>query len=136
MSRAPTRSLVRSVAQVAAVVAVAYTVAASVRYGLIEGDDLAPACERASPPGWCDLRMLVIQAFLHDAFGLASVGCAAIALWRRSRAFALLAVAVGTGGMVLYNFTWAGVGVIAGAMVLARLEDPRQQDREPEGHAR
>ena len=64
--------------------------------------------------------MLVIHAFLNDVFGRASVAFAALALWRRSAIAAYLALTVGTWGMMLYNFTWSGVGVLGGALALAR----------------
>jgi hypothetical protein len=73
--------------------------------------------------------LLIIRAFLHDVFGLTSVALAVIAAWRRSGTFAVAAVAVGTVGMVLYGFTWSGVGVLGGALVLARLQGQWQQDR-------
>lgn len=114
----------------------AWVAATWVRYGLIERDDLGPICDAVSSPWWCDARMLLIQAFVHDVFGLASVAGVILALWRRSRALAYLAVAIGVVGMVLYNFTWAGAGVIGGAMVLARHTRPRQQHGETEQHAR
>ena len=129
------RVLVRSIAMVAVAILGAYVAAAAVRYGLIEREDLGQLCEARLAPWWCHARMLVIRAFLHDVFGLGSVAFAALALWRRSRGLALLAVAVGTCGMVLYNFTWSGVGVIGGALALARLQGPWQQHGQPEGEA-
>lgn len=117
------------VARVAATMAVAYASAAAVRYGLVERDELGLLCDSAAAPWWCGLRLLVIQAFVHGVFGLASVALAALAVWRRSAVAATLAVAVGTFGMVLYGFTWSGVGVLGGALALARLQDGRQQDR-------
>jgi Fe2+ transport system protein B len=104
-------------------------VAAAVRYGFIEREDLGLLCQSATPPWWCGARLLVIQAFLHDVFGLASVALAAFAAWRRSAAAAILAAAIGTVGMVLYGFTLSGVGVLGGALVLARLQGQWQQDR-------
>lgn len=123
------RPAARAVARIAATVVVAYAAAAGVRYGLIERDELGLLCEAADSPWWCDLRLLVIRAFVHDAFGLSSVALAAFAAWRRSAVAATLAVAVGTFGMVLYGFTWSGIGVLGGALVLARLQGQWQQDR-------
>ena len=123
------RQAARATATIAATVVVAYAVAAAVRYGLIEREDLGLLCQGASPPSWCGLRLLIIQAFLHDVFGLASVALAAFAAWRRSAVAAVLAVAIGTVGMVLYGFTWSGIGVLGGALVLARLRGQWQQDR-------
>ena len=119
----------RVVATIAATVIVAYLVAAAVRYGLIEREDLGLLCDTAAAPWWCGLRLLIIQAFVHDVFGLSSVVLAAAAAWRRSGAVAILAVAIGTIGMVLYGFTWSGIGVLGGALVLARLQGQGQQQR-------
>ena len=129
-------AVVRTLLGVASVGVTAWLVATWVRYGLIERDDLGLICDVTPAPWWCDVRMLVIQAFMHDAFGIASVMCAVLALWRRSRPLAHLAVASGVVGIVLYNFTWAGLGVIGGAMLLARLHRPRQQHGKAEQHAR
>lgn len=119
----------RAILWIAATGVAAAAAAAAVRYGLVEREDLGLLCQSAVPPWWCGLRLLVIQAFLHDVFGLTSVGLAVFALARRSAAAAVLAVAVGTVGMVLYGFTWSGIGVLGGALVLARLQGQWQQDR-------
>ena len=119
----------RAIARIAATVVVAYAVAAAVRYGLIEREDLGLMCDSAGAPWWCSLRLLVIKAFINDVFGLTSVALAALAAWRRSAAAAILAVAIGTVGMVLYGFSWSGAGVLGGALVLARLQGQWQQQR-------
>jgi hypothetical protein len=59
------------------------------------------------------------------------VALAALAWWRRSEPAAWGAVAVGTLGMVLYGFTWSGVGVLGGLLLSARLQADRQQHRRP-----
>ena len=124
---------VRAIVLVVLAVVASFAVASAVRYGLIERDELGPFCDaQRSAPWWCGLRMLIIRAFLHDAFGLSSVALAAVALWRRSSLAAYLALVIGTWGMVLYTFTWSGVGVIGGALAIARLQGQRQQDRQPE----
>jgi hypothetical protein len=120
---------VRAVAWMAATVVVGYAIGAAVRYGLVEREDLGLICQSLAAPWWCDARLIVIRAFLWQVFGLASVLLAGYAAWRRSAPAATLAVAIGTFGMVLYGFTWAGIGVLGGAMVLARLQGERQQDR-------
>jgi hypothetical protein len=119
----------RTIARVAATVVIAYAAGAAVRYGLIEREDLGLICQSDAAPWWCDLRLLVIRAFLNQVFGLASVALAVVAAWRSSALAATLAVAIGTFGMVLYGFTWSGIGVLGGALVLARLQGQRQQDR-------
>lgn len=117
------RLLVRIVATVAA----ACVVAAILRFGLVEPDDLGLRC-RATALWWCDLRLLIVRAFLHGVFGFSSIALAAVAAWRRSTLAAHLALATGSMGMVLYDFTGSGVGVLGGVMVLAGLQRQRQQD--------
>ena len=119
----------RAILRIATTGVLAYAVAATVRYGVIEREDLGLLCQSATPPWWCALRLLVIQAFIHDVFGLSSVALAALAAWRRSTVAAILAVAIGTVGMVLYGFSWSGAGVLGGALVLARLQGQWQQQR-------
>jgi len=130
------RHAMRAFAQIVATVVVAYAIATAVRYGLVERDDLGSICQSAASPWWCDLRMLVIRGFLNDAFGRASLVLAALAIWRRSVVAATLAVAIGTFGMVLYSFTWSGIGVLGGALVLARLQGQWQQHAQAEQRAR
>lgn len=130
------RHATRAFVQIVATVVGAYALATAVRYGLVERDDLGSICQSAASPWWCDLRMLVIRGFLNDVFGRASVVLAALAIWRRSVIAAMLAVAIGTFGMVLYGFTWSGIGMLGGAMVLARLQGQWQQHAQAEQRAR
>jgi glycerol uptake facilitator-like aquaporin len=130
------RLATRAFVQIVATVVLAYAIATAVRYGLVERDDLGSICQSAASPWWCDLRMLVIRGFLHDVFGRASLVLAALAIWRRSSLAATLAVAIGTFGMVLYSFTWSGIGMLGGAMVLARLQGQWQQHAQAEQRAR
>ena len=81
----------RVIATVALAGIVAYIVAATVRYGLIEREDLGLLCDTPAAPWWCSVRLLIIRAFLHDVFGLTSVALAVIAAWRRSGTFAVAA---------------------------------------------
>jgi glycerol uptake facilitator-like aquaporin len=125
----------RAGARIVATVGVAYAIATAVRFGLVERDDLGSICQSAASPLWCDLRMLVIRGFLDDVYGRASLVLAALAIWRRSAVAATLAVAIGTFGMVLYSFTWSGIGLLGGALVLARLQGQWQQHAQSEQHA-
>jgi hypothetical protein len=124
-----------TIVRVGVLVLVAYAAAAAVRHGLIEREDLGPVCDAVPVPWWCGLRTLVIQAFINDVFGRASVALAALAVWRRSAIVSYVAIAVGTWGMTLYGFTWSAVGVLGGAMALARLQGKWREDREAEQEA-
>ena len=126
----------RAFVRIVATVVIAYAIATAVRYGLVERDDLGAICQSAASPWWCDLRMLVIRGFLNDVFGRASLVLAALAIWRRSALAATLAVAIGTFGMVLYSFSWSGIGMLGGALVLARLQGQWQQHAQSQQRAR
>lgn len=126
----------RTVAVVGLAAGAACALALLVRYGLIERDDLGPLCDATGAPWWCSLRMLVIRAFVNDVFALASLALAAFAWWRGSTVAAYAAIALGTCGMVLYTFTWSAAGVLAGALVVARLARPWDEHREAEQQAR
>jgi hypothetical protein len=121
--------------RIVATVVVAYGIATAVRFGLVERDDLGSICQSAASPWWCELRMLVIRGFLDDVYGRASLILAALAIWRRSAVAATLAIAIGTFGMVLYSFTWSGIGMLGGALVLARLQGQWQQHAQSEQRA-
>jgi hypothetical protein len=121
--------------RIVATVVVAYGIATAVRFGLVERDDLGAICQSAASPWWCELRMLVIRGFLDDVYGRASLILAALAIWRRSAVAATLAIAIGTFGMVLYSFTWSGIGMLGGALVLARLQGQWQQHAQSEQRA-
>jgi glycerol uptake facilitator-like aquaporin len=125
----------RAFVRIVATAVVAYAIATAVRYGLVERDDLGSICQSAASPWWCDLRMLVIRGFLNDVFGRTSLVLAALAIWRRSALAATLAVAIGTFGMVLYSFTWSGIGMLGGALVLARLQGQWQQHAQSQQRA-
>lgn len=123
----PLRAGVRALMRVVPAALLGYAAGAALRYGLIEREDLGLLCEGLSPPAWCALRLLVIRAFLLEVFGWSSIALAALAWWRRSQPAAWAAVGVGTVGMVLYGFTWSGVGVLGGLLLSGRLEADRQQ---------
>lgn len=125
----------RTLGRIAATIAIAGVAALLVRYGFIERDDLGLRCQLAATLWWCDLRLLIVRAFLHGAFGFSSMVLAALAAWRRSALAAHLALASGTVGMVLYDFTGSGIGVLGGAMVLAGLQGERQQNGRAQQYA-
>lgn len=110
----------------------AYAVSALLRDGLVARDDFGALCASAGAPGWCALRQLVIQAFVNHAFSTASLAFAVFAAWRRSAWAAYVAIAAGVAGLVLWDYRWSVVGVLGGALVLARLQGQWQQDAQAE----
>ena len=95
----------------------------AIRYGFVEPDRLGAACERGNP-WWCLPRRLFIMFTEWNGFGLASVALAATAalLLVRGRdpmVLALLALAFGGAGLILYNATFSTVAVVAAALILS-----------------
>ena len=132
----PSSRLARAVLALLLVVGVAFGLATAARFGLIERDDLGSVCDAASPASMCGLRLLLIKAFQFNVYAYASLALAAAASWWKSPALAYLGAAIGMFGMVLYTLTWSGVGVLACALALARLQPKWAEDREPQQHAR
>ena len=116
-------------------VGAAFALATAVRYGLVERDDLGPACAAADAAWPCHLRMLFIHGFVHGVYGYASLACAGLAAWWRAPWLAHAGLVVGTFGMVLYDFAWSGAGVVAAALVLARQQHQWPEHAEPEQQA-
>ena len=117
---------------IAATALVAWLVSVLLRDGLVARDDLGALCASAGAPGWCALRQLVILAFINHAFSTASLVFAAVAAWRHSAWAAHVAIAAGVAGLVLWDYRWSVVGVLGGALVLARLQGQWHQDAETE----
>lgn len=123
-----------TIARIAATTLAAYAAASLVRDGLVARDDLGALCQAVDAPWWCRIRQLLIVAFLNQAFSAASATLAALAAWRRRAWAAYLAIVVGVTGMVLWDYRWSVVGVLGGALVLARLQGEWQQHAEPQRH--
>lgn len=96
--------------------------AAWLRYGLIEQPALADLCSTANVPAWCPLRQALVLGFLHEAYGVAALAIAALALWRRSIALAAFAATLGGFALVLYNFEPGAVALLLGCLRLVRLQ--------------
>ena len=95
-----------------------------VRYGFVEPEKMGAACEWEKP-WWCGPRTAFIVFTEWKGFGWIALATAALAaLWfvrgRDPVALALLAMAAGGAGMVLYNATLSTVAVIAAVVLLAQ----------------
>lgn len=110
--------------------------AAAVRYGLIEGGRLPMECGGSlaeGVQGWCGVKWLVLQSFMHQRLGWLSLVCgvAAFVLGRRGLAWA--GWVSGLAGLVLYNFELAAVGGLLSLLVLARAPAKKGGGQEPAG---
>ena len=113
--------------QVVAVGAVATLCMLAVRFYIVEPESLASACAAGAADWRCSLRALVVYGFVNNVFGLASFIAGVLATIARWRWLAVIAMCAGVAGAVLYRFELAGVGLLLGALVLARPRLPAAQ---------
>lgn len=92
----------------------------TIRLLLVEPDEVAKACLADATAWRCRLRDLVIQGFARNLYGPISVIAALLAWLGGLRSFAVLAMVAGMAGAVLYSFDLAAVGLLLGALLLAR----------------
>jgi hypothetical protein len=95
------------------------------RYGWVEPEAIGNMCKSAEAVWWCPLRTALIVATEWNGLGYAATACAILSLLagpRRAVMLALLAMAIGGAGLVLYNATEAGPGMILTLLRLAWIE--------------
>lgn len=108
------------------VVAAALALALLARYGAIEAKSVTAACLADAKPVWCAWRTVLIQVLRSPALGVLAVGAAvaahapAVRLWPGAVAWAMLAVAAGLAGLVLYSPILGAIGLIFGLARLVR----------------
>lgn len=95
-----------------------------VRHGLLESGFLPAGCGAASDwqtGGWCSVKWLLVQMFINQRLGLASIICATLAFILRIRWLALAGWLAGLAGLVLYNYDYAAPGAMLALLVLVRV---------------
>jgi hypothetical protein len=112
---------VRSLALPLALALLALVLANLARHRLVEPADLTAACDAAPWEGLaCSLRTMTVQMFAAQRLGLLSLAAAVVATVTRWRSLALVALAAGTAGLVLYSTLFAAPAVLLALLVLAR----------------
>ncbi len=100
---------------------VALALAHTARHAWVEPADLTARCDAAP---WqdvvCVARSVTVQAFINHRLAWAALAMALLATATRWRVAALLAMALGSAGMVLYSAGLAAPAVVLAALVLAR----------------
>jgi len=101
----------------------------TIRLLLIEPDEVAKACLLNAQQWHCQLRTLAVNGFVRNVYGPLSLIAALLAWVGSIRLFAVLAMAAGMAGVVLYSFELSALGLMLGALLLVR--DTRRADASP-----
>lgn len=100
------------------------------RFFVIEPHEMHLRCT-AEESLMCLLRQGAIFGIDRNLFGILSVAFGLIALLARVRILGYAAVALGVAGALLYRIEFAGMGLLLGALALARSPlDPQHAPRE------
>lgn len=94
--------------------------AMALRYRLVEPSSVGLLCNAGTGPWWCALRAVVIGLFGSGLIGLASLVTAVLAHLLDRRGLALIALATGAAGLVLYNADAAAAGFVIGLLRAVR----------------
>jgi hypothetical protein len=94
--------------------------AAALRFLVIEPPEYGWACHSLAPQWWCPVRGVGIVAVRFGLFGFVALAAGLLALWRASLVAALLAVAAGAAGLLLYVPEPAAGGLLLGALAMLR----------------
>jgi hypothetical protein len=92
----------------------------AIRLLLIEPENMAAACEMNAAQWHCLLRDVAIQGFARHLYGPISLAAALLAWLSGFRILAMLAMAFGMAGAVLYDFELAALGLLLGALLLVQ----------------
>ena len=98
------------------------------RYSWIEPEAIGNMCKSAEAVWWCPARTALIVTTEWNGLGYAATALAALSVFagrRRAAMLAIAAMAVGGAGLVLYNATEAGPGLILALLRLAWIESRR-----------
>ncbi len=117
MPEAPV-STTRRIARIFLLGGVAWLVAVTVRYRLVEYEPAWTNCAAAGAPWYCTIRAAItwgVELRLYESVSIvAGIG----AVLTRHRGLAVLALCAGIIGAVLYRFELSALGILAGALVL------------------
>jgi hypothetical protein len=95
------------------------------RYSWVEPEAIGNMCKSAAAVWWCPARTAMIVTTEWNGLGYAATALGVIALFLRPRpavAVAMAGMAIGGMGLVLYNATEAGPGLILALLRLAWIE--------------
>jgi len=105
------------------------------RYGLLENGVLPQECGATYGESiWsaCGFKWALVQSFLQQRMGWASLAFGVLAFVFSCQRAAWAGWLIGMAGLVLYSYDYAAVGALLSLLVLARAAE---QDRQGEGQA-
>jgi hypothetical protein len=108
-------------ARVIAAAVLALALAAALRFWLLEVPAIGWQCRVVDPPLWCRLFAGFGFFLRSHAFGVASLLIAGAAFFAAKRSLAMIAIASGAAGLVLYNAELGAAAALLGAMRAVRL---------------
>ncbi len=91
-----------------------------IRFGLVERQVVALACDAGESSFACGLRALAIQLFHHEVLGWTALAAALVTLLRPRWWSAALTLFAGGLGLFLYNTELSATGVTLTLLALAR----------------
>lgn len=98
------------------------------RHGLLEAGLLPADCALADAPGVaCAFKDGLIQTFLHQRLGWASLVTGALAFALSCRRLAWVGWLSGVAGLVLYSYDPAAVGALLALLVLVGADEQRRK---------
>jgi hypothetical protein len=100
--------------------ALALTLGLVMRYLWIEPREMGLACADIPTPWWCGPRVAAVQVHQWNGWGLTALVAGLAALFFRVYWLALIAMAAGLMGLVLYNAGLAAVGLLAALLLIVR----------------
>jgi hypothetical protein len=108
-----------------ALLAAAFALAAWLRYGVIQPQQIGIACAQADAPGWCQARQWLISAQHYRIWGWVGLGCAIAGLFwggklAGGRLFVALGLCFAALALVLYNATLGAPAMVIGLLALLR----------------
>jgi hypothetical protein len=107
----------------------------SIRFFLVEPDEMAMECLSNDTDYLCRLRTATISGFSRHLFGEISLAAAVLAAVGALRYFALIALISGLAGMILYDFQLAALGFLLGMLIFARVDVKMREERQRQQQA-
>lgn len=121
MSRDGNRSMTRHHAAAwLALAAAAFGLAASLRYGVIQPQEIGIACGQVDAPAWCAPRQWLISAQHYRIWGTVGLAGAAVGLLTGLRTATAIGLAFAALALVLYNATLGAPALVIALLALLR----------------